>query len=89
MVQQKKMAKIGESMLKFQGILLCVFVVSLYILLAWQHIHDPFIRVSEDTNGSNGLAAYNWFRLGVGALKGGLVVNWLPETELLQKQVVY
>ena len=49
-----------------------LIVCAVFLFLSWQHISDPFIRVSEDTNGSNGLAAYNLTQYGFKSLKAGI-----------------
>ena len=69
--------------------LLCCVVLAIYLALALPNINTQFFHVSEDTNGSNGTAAYNWYRFSPGALKGGLVVNWLTEAELGSGAVTY
>lgn len=66
-------------------ILPLVFILIVYVFLGVQQINAPFIHVSEDTNGSNGMAAYNWNRFGIVPLKAGLVVKWLPESEFQRR----
>ncbi|KKU11100.1 MAG: hypothetical protein UX65_C0001G0031 [Parcubacteria group bacterium GW2011_GWB1_46_8] len=89
MVQKISAKGMPSFFVRHQAIILGVVVIALYVFLGWQHIHDPFIHVSEDTNGSNGMAAYNWYRFGIKDLKGGLVVHWLPEQDFLNGKIVY
>lgn len=56
-----------------------VVLVGVYLFLALQNIGAPFVHISEDTNGTNGVAAWNLVRLGVGELKLGLRTRWISE----------
>lgn len=60
---------------------LLAIALGIYIFLAAQNIDAPFIRVSEDTNGSNGIGALNWAKFGAANLKFGLYPSWLDDAK--------
>jgi hypothetical protein len=68
---------------------LAALVLVIYLFLAIQNINTPFIHVSEDTNGSNGMAGYNWAKYGLVQLKGGLYVSWLSEQTFSDDKLVF
>lgn len=65
---------------------LCAVVCAVYLFFALQHIGEPFRRISEDTNGSNGVAARNLLRVGYLPLKFGLATSWLGDTVSVQER---
>ena len=68
---------------------LAALALVVYLFLAIQNINTPFIHVSEDTNGSNGMAGYNWAKYGLIQLKGGLYVSWLSEQTFSDDKLVF
>jgi len=66
----------------FVGLLLVLIV---YIGLSYQHIHDPFIHVTADVNGQNGLAVINFLKHGFLQLKFGVVDQMLLDVSLAPK----
>lgn len=52
--------------------LVLVGVVLGYLILAFQHIRDPFIHVTADVNGQNGMAVINLLKFGFFDLKFGV-----------------
>lgn len=54
-------------------------IITFFFILAIQNINSPFIHVSEDTNGQNGLAALNILKHGINTTKLGLYVSWIDD----------
>lgn len=48
-----------------------ILVLGIYLTFSLQHISDPFFRVNEDTNGTNGIGALNMAEHGFGKMKFG------------------
>jgi glycosyltransferase involved in cell wall biosynthesis len=53
---------------------LCLILI-LFFSLAHRNLKMPFINVTSDTNGENGLAAINWLNVGPSKLKFGKYIN--------------
>lgn len=73
-----------EKSIFFGGLLLALAV---YVGLAYQHIHDPFIHVTADVNGQNGLAVLNFLKYGFFQLKFGIVDQIMLDPALAPKLV--
>ncbi|MCX7589634.1 MAG: hypothetical protein N2Z85_01695 [Patescibacteria group bacterium] len=58
-------------------ILIFIIIIIFFLILSFQNINQPFIHVSEDTNGQNGIAALNILKYGIKETKFGLYVSWL------------
>lgn len=63
--------------LKPNSYFILIIVSIVFLSLSFQNINSPFIHVSEDTNGQNGLAALNTLKYGIKTTKLGLYVSWL------------
>lgn len=66
-----------------------IVALALYLSLSLWHIRDPFFRASEDTDGANGLAAWNWAKFGPLAMKFSLYESWLSRAEDAQGKDFY
>ena len=75
-----KNVKNEKFILTFFGIYGLLFiVVAVYLGLSLWQINAPFVHVSEDTNGTNGIGAANLARLGFFKLKFGLYNRWVSD----------
>lgn len=70
-------ARIDPKIEKFKLYGLFCVVIFVFIGLSLWKINAPFVHVSEDTNGTNGIGAANLSRLGFFNLKFGLYNRWI------------
>jgi len=59
----------------FLSFFLLFLILSVFFLLAFQNLKMPFINVTSDTNGENGLASINWVNVGPLSLKFGKYIK--------------
>lgn len=68
-----------EEKKRFLFGLAVIGILALFMLAAFQHIRDPFIHVTADVNGQNGLAAENLAHYGFFEMKFGLYGRLLDD----------
>ncbi len=73
---------------KFILIFNLIFLLSIYSFLASFNINKPFINVTSDTNGENGLAVLNWLNIGILNLKFGKYVNGYLEKPINNLDII-
>ncbi|MEO0119169.1 MAG: glycosyltransferase, partial [candidate division WOR-3 bacterium] len=59
----------------FLPLIVLIFIIFIYTLLASLNLNKHFINVTSDVNGENGLAVINWLNAGILNLKFGKYVN--------------
>ncbi|GIW67100.1 MAG: hypothetical protein KatS3mg095_0998 [Candidatus Parcubacteria bacterium] len=71
----------------FLPIIGLIFIIFIYTLLASLNLNKPFINVTSDVNGENGLAVLNWLNAGIFNLKFGKHVKGYLENKDSLKEI--
>lgn len=72
-----RLDKFGKDKFAQRSLLALLIILVLQTTISAWHIQDPFVTLSADTAGENGLSAWNWIRFGPVHMKFGAAPLWL------------